>query len=157
MKHQRVILGILLLLLLFSLMVYYTVDVQNHDPDTQYIIDHWEEFTVTKVTFDAVVKNVDRPNNTLSIAVSPYPQGVIHVNTTQPVTTAQPGDQVEIYGTFTGRNQMNAETILIYEQWKYDLIFLRSLPAIPFALYLFFRAYRFNITTYRFERRQKHG
>ena len=86
-----------------------------------------------------------------------YPQGIIHVNTTEQLTGAQPGDTVEVYGTFTGKNQMTADTLLITEQWKNDLIYLRSLPAIPFALYLFFRAYRFNTTTYRFERRQKHG
>jgi hypothetical protein len=138
-------------------MLYYSLDHNNHDPDTQYILDHYEKFTTTKVELDAVVKNVDTINNTLSIQVSPSPEGIILVNTTEPLTTAHPGDQVEVYGTFTSRNQMTAEKLLIYEQWKYDLIFLRSLPAIPFAVYLFFRTYRFNPDTRRFERRKNHA
>ncbi len=138
-------------------MVYYSLDHNNHDPDTQYIVDHWEEFTITKVAVDATVTAVDPTNHTLFIAISKSPQGIIHVTTTEPVTGAHPGDIVEVYGTFTGKNQMTADTLLITEQWKNDLLYLRSLPAIPFVLYLFFRAYRFNTTTYRFERRQKHG
>ena len=157
MKHQRLILGGILLLLLVFLMLYYSLDHNNHDPDNQYIVDHWEEFTTTKVVLDAVVHDVDTTNNTLLIEISPYPQGVIQVNTTKPLTNAQPGDSVEIYGTFTGKNQMTAETLIITEQWKNNLIYLRSLPAIPFVLFLFFRTYRFNRDTYRFERRQKHG
>jgi hypothetical protein len=157
MKHQRLILGSVLIILLFSLMLYYSLDNNKHDPDVQYIVDNWEEFTVTKVALDATVKKVDATNNTLYIAVSPYPQGVIQVNTIEPLTNAQTGDPVEVYGTFTGKNQMTAEKILISEQWKYNLIYLRSLPAIPFVLFLFFRTYRFNTNSLRFERRQKHG
>jgi hypothetical protein len=157
MKHKKLILGCILFLLLISLMLYYSLGHNNHDPDTQYIVDHWEEFTTNKVVLDATVKTVDHANNTLSIAISPYPQGIIHVNTTEPLTNAKPGDLVEMYGTFTGRNQMVADKLLITEQWKNNLIYLRSLPAIPFALYLFFRTYRFNRDAYRFERRQKHG
>jgi hypothetical protein len=157
MKHPRLIFGTILILLLFSLMLYYSVEVDNHDPDIQYILDHYEEFTINKVGFDAVVHSIDTANNTLYVAVSPYPQGIIQVNTTAPLTETHPGDPVEVYGTFTGKNQMTADTLLFYDQWQYNLIFLRSLPAIPFALYLFFRTYRFNTKTYQFERRKNHG
>lgn len=157
MKHQRLILGSILLLLLFSLMLYYSLDHNNHDPDNQYIIDHWGEFTTTKVVLHAVVHEIDYTNNTLYIEISPFPQGIIQVTTTEPLTNAQPGDPAEVYGTFTGKNQMTAKKFLITELWKNNLIYLRSLPAIPFALYLFFRTYRFNTANYRFERRKKHG
>lgn len=79
------------------------------------------------------------------------------VSTTESLDAAQPGDVVEVYGTLSSGTHMTAEKLLISEQWKDDLIYLRSLPAIPFALYLFFRTYRFNPDTRRFERRQKDG
>jgi hypothetical protein len=157
MKHQRLLFGSVLLLLLVSLMVYYSLEHNNYDPDKQYIVDHWEEFTTTKVVLDAVVHDIDTTNNTLFIEISPYPQGVIRINTTKPLTNAKPGDSAEVFGTFTGKNQMTAEILLITEQWKNNLIYLRSLPAVPFVLFLLFRTYRFNRDTYRFERRKKHG
>ena len=67
----------------------------------------------------------------------------------------QKGDIVEILGVLDGKNHVTAEKTLVIERWKYDLIIIRSLPAIPFALYLFFRKWRFNKKTFRFERRTK--
>jgi hypothetical protein len=157
MKHTRLILGIILILLLFAVMFYYSIDHNNHDPDAQYILDHFEEFTTTKVRLDGVVKNVNTTNNTLLIQVSSSPEDIILVNTTEPLNTTQQGDLVEVYGILTSRTHITAENLLITEQWKDDMIYLRSLPAIPFALYLFFRTYWFNPDTRRFERRQKHA
>jgi hypothetical protein len=157
MKHQRLILGSILLLLLFSLMLYYSLDYNNHEPSTYYILSHYEEFITTNVIMAGVVQNVDTTNNTLLVQFDLSFEDSILVSTTEPLKTVQQGDRVEVYGNFTSQNQMTAEKLLIYEQWKYDLIFLRSLPAIPFALYLFFRSYRFNLGTRRFERRQKHA
>jgi len=106
---------------------------------------------------DGEVQNVDRTNNTLLLQVSWSRGDVMWVHTTEPLTTAQPGDTVEVYGTLSNGTHMTADTLLISEQWKDDLIYIRSLPAIPFALYLFFRTYRFNPTKRWFERRQKHA
>ena len=44
MKHKRLILGSILLLLLFSLMLYYSLDRNTHDPNTYYILTHYEEY-----------------------------------------------------------------------------------------------------------------
>jgi hypothetical protein len=138
-------------------MQYYSVDHNNHDPDDEYILDHFEQFNGTKVTMGGVVQHVDKANHTLLIELSQPPKYLILISTTENISTIQPGDVVEMYGTLTSRTQITAEKLLIFEQWKDNLIYLRSLPAIPFVLYLFFRAYRFNTTTYRFKRRQKHG
>lgn len=157
MKHQRLILGTILIVLLFSLMLYYSLEHNNHNPDNQYILDHYEEFITTKVKLEGMIKNVDKTNNTLLIRVSSSPNSTILVSTTESLLTTQRGDIVEVYGNFTNRSHMTAEKLLISEGWKNALIFIRSLPAIPFALYLFFKTYRFNPDTCRFERRQKHG
>lgn len=157
MKYKRLILGFILILLLIAIMMYYSLDHNNHDPDFQYILDHFEEFNTTKVTLTGEVKNVDKTNNTLLIEVSEPTERIILVGTTEPLNTTQLGDIVEAYGILTSKTHMTAEKLLIYERWKYDLIYLRSLPAIPFALYLFFRTWRFNPDTRRFERRQNHA
>ena len=156
MKHTRLILGIILILLLFALMSYYSLDHNNHDPDPKYIIDHYKQFNTTKVTLTGDVKNVDRTNHTLLIQLSSSPGDILLVSTTEPLNSTQPGDVVEVYGTLSSGTHITAETVLISERWKNNLIYVRSLPAIPFALYLFFSTWRFNRSTRRFERRQKH-
>jgi hypothetical protein len=157
MKHKRLILGSIFLLLLFSLMLYYYLDYNTHDPDTQYIFDHSEQFIGTSVMFTEKITNVDRVNNTFFIQLGSSPESVIRITTTENLSRVQKGDTVEVYGMLTSRNTMTAETLLISEQWNNNLIYIRSLPAIPFALYLFFRTWRLNRKTLHFERRQKHG
>jgi hypothetical protein len=157
MNHRRFFLGCFLLSLLILLTVYYSLDHNNHDPDNQYILDHFEQFNMTSVTMDGVVTNVDRTNNTLQVQVTQSPKSTIIVSTTENVSTTQKGDTVEVYGVLTSRNHVTAEKLLISSRWASELIYVRSLPAIPFALYLFFRSYRFNRTTRRFERRQHHA
>jgi hypothetical protein len=157
MKQKRLILGILLILLLFTLMLYYSVDRHTYEPSTYYILTHYEEFTTTNVQLDGVVQNVDTTNNTLLVRVDGSFKDGILVSTTEPVQTVHLGDRIELYGHFTSPNHLTAEKLLIYEQWNYHLIFIRSLLGVPFVVYLFFRSYRFNPDTWRFERRQKHA
>lgn len=157
MKHHRLLLGSLLLLILLSLMGYYTLEHNYHNPGPQYILDHVEDFINTKVVLSGEITHVDKTNHTLLVQVTSAPDSIIQVTTTDSLTRTQPGDVIEMYGTLTSRKQMNAESILIFDQWNNTLIYLRSLPAIPFVLYLFFKAYRFNPSTYRFERRKPDG
>ena len=157
MKHQRLLLGIFLLCILLSILVYYNMEHNYHDPGPEYIFDHYEEFLNTKVLMSGDINTVDSTNHTLRVRVTNQPNGIIQVTTTESLNQTQPGDVIEMYGTLTSRNQLNAESILIFPEWKNTLIYLRSLPAIPFALYLLFRAYRFNTHTIRFERRKPHG
>lgn len=157
MKHKRFILGIALFFLLFIIMLYYSLDHNNHDPDARFILDNYEEFITTKVYFDGVITNVDIKNNTLWVQVTWSAEDIIVVSTTESLNSTQQGDVVEVYGTLTSRNHMTAEKLLITQRWKYDLIYVRSLPAIPFVLYLFFRTWRLNPDTHRFERRKNHA
>ena len=139
------------------LMIYYSADHNNHDPDPQYIIDNIEQYKNIKIKITGEIKNVDINNKTLLIKLT-YPLNhLILVNTRENISKAQQEDIVEAYGTLIDRTHMSAEKLLIIEQWQYYLIFFRSLPAIPFTLYLFFRTWRFNLKTYRFERRQKNA
>ena len=65
-------------------------------------------------------------------------------------------DTVEVLGVLDSPKHVTAKKILLTPGWKNTLIYIRSLPAIPFALYLFFRAWKFNKREFRFERREKH-
>ena len=157
MNHQRLLLGIILFLLLISLMLYYSLEHNNYDPDQRYILENFEAFNGTNVIIGGVVRTVDRTNNTIQIELSHPPNHLILLSTIENISTTHPGDIVEVYGTLTSRNHIEAEKLLITERWKDDLVYLRSLPAVPFALFLFFRTYRFNTDTRRFERRRPHG
>ncbi|MBN2599126.1 MAG: hypothetical protein JXA75_01195, partial [Candidatus Thermoplasmatota archaeon] len=70
MSHQRLLLGITLFLLLISLMVYYSLEHNNYDPDQQYILENFEAFNGTNVIMGGVVRTVDSANNTLQIQLS---------------------------------------------------------------------------------------
>lgn len=155
MYQKRFTFGLILVILLIGLMLYYSIDHNNHNPDPQYILDHYEDYFTTKVVFTGEVEKIILINNTLLIHVTSTSERIL-ISTTEPLKTQQ-GDMIEVYGNFTSRTRMTTENLLINSRLGYDLIFIRSLPAIPFALYLFFRTYRFNPTTYRFERRQRHG
>jgi hypothetical protein len=148
---------VILSLLLLMLMSYYSLEHNNNDPDAQYILDHYEQLNITKVALTGEVKSVDSVNNTLVIQVNQLPRSLVMVNITNDVNRVQIGDILEVYGILTSRDTITAEKLLISERWKHDLIYVRSLPAIPFALYLFFRTWHFNPETRRFERRGKNA
>jgi hypothetical protein len=157
MKHQRILLGILLFSILLGVMLYDTLNHNTYDPDSSYIITHADQFRDTNVTISGTVQSIDAVNHSFSIQITGSPHNILHVTTTNLPQTIHPGDTVELYGTLTNRTQMTSIQLLIYEQEPYNLIFLRSLPAIPFVLYLFFKTYRFNRKRVCFERRQRHG
>jgi len=46
---------------------------------------------------------------------------------------------------------VKAEKVFVIKKLEYSLIFIRSLPAIPFVLYLFFKKWRFNFKKFIFE------
>jgi hypothetical protein len=73
------------------------------------------------------------------------------------LNTTHPGDAVEAYGTLTSPTRLTAEKLLIIDGWESKLVVVRSLPAVPFVLYLFFRTWRFNPGSCRFERRRRHA
>ena len=61
---------------------------------------------------------------------------------------------IEILGILDGKYHVSAEKLIVIEKWKSDLVIYRSLPAIPFALYLFFRTWQFDFKTFKFKRRK---
>jgi len=81
----------------------------NHDPDPKYIIDHYQQFIATKIRVVGPVQHVDLANNTLVIQISSTRVNIILANTTENLTTIQPGDTLEAYGPLIDATHIRAE------------------------------------------------
>jgi hypothetical protein len=157
MHHNKLIIGITLTIILALLMIYSSIGHNIFDPDIDYIVENFEEYNNTQVSFSGEIIEINQSNNNMSIKVlePPYIKLNIHLNNTK--QNLKKGDYAQILGILDGKNHVTAEKILRIDRWEHNLIYLRSLPAIPFALYLFFKTWKFNKETYRFERRKKNA
>ena len=154
MKNKRLISGIFLVAILASLILYSGLEYNNYDPQIEYILENFETYNNTKISFSGVIEEVNTTNQQITISI-PQTTYVMKIKTDTIENTMQKGNLVEILGVLDDKYHVSAEKILVTERWKSDLIIIRSLPAIPFAIYLFFRTWHFNKKTYRFERRNK--
>jgi hypothetical protein len=163
MNHTRTILGLILLLILFSSMLY---SFQNHEKNDPYIktltqlFEHPDNTSNTHISFEANILSIDRINNTLRVFIQekPYTYPQVYINTeTLDIQNLDKGDSIDVITIYHGNYTFSATKLWRNEPWKDTLIYLRSLPAIPFILYLFLRTWRFDTTTWRFERRTKHA
>ena len=156
MKHKRLILGIILTVILILLMIYSSVGYSDKEFDILYIFENYETYD-NKISFVGEIVEINETSQTLTIRCMEPPYSLIEIKTHNiefKEYIPKKGDIVEILGTEDEENNVIAEKMLISERWKYDLIYIRSLPAIPFALYLFFRTWKFNQKKLRFERRK---
>ena len=153
MRYRRFMLGFLLVSILFFLMCYSSLEHDNKDPDMDYILENFENYNNTMVSFGGKVEVLDESGQEVTVRLSEPPYLSINAGTEDIKEKLQDGDIVEILGILDGKNHVTAEAVLVSEQWKNDLIYIRSIPAIPFALYIFFRRWKFNRKTFRFERR----
>lgn len=154
MKNKRFIQGIFLVIILTLLMLYSGTEYNNYEPSIRYILENFELYNNTRISFSGVIEEVNETNQQITISIRHAPF-VIEIKKDTIKDTMQKGNIVEILGVLDGKYHVIAEKILVIEQWKSDLVVIRSLPAIPFALYLFFRIWRFNKKTLRFERRDR--
>jgi hypothetical protein len=132
--------------------VYSRLEYDNHNYGLKYILQHFDTFNNTKISFDGFVTEVNVTNHLiyLETAVQPW---FIEVKIPGNQKLPQKGDFVEIYGTLNTRDYVTAEKIFINTPWQKDMIYLRSLPAIPFAFFLFYKTWKFSRKKIRFERR----
>ena len=157
MHHKNLIIGIILIVTLSLLMIYSSIGHNIYDPDIEYIIENFERYNNTQVSFTGEIIELNYSSNNMSIKTlePPYLKLIVDLNNTK--EGLKTGDYAEILGILDGKNHVTAEKILRIERWKHDLIYIRSLPAIPFALYLFFKTWKFNRETFKFERRKKNA
>jgi len=157
MKYKRHILGLILIFILILVMLYSSFQYNKKEFDILYIFENYES-NGNKIEFSGEIVDIDIKfkNITIRLSEPPYSLKKIKIENIEfKEYIPKKGDIVEILGKYDLDKNIIAEKILIYERWKYDLIFMRSLPAIPIALYLFFKVYRFNRKKFRFERRKK--
>ena len=157
MKYKRPIIGLILVVILILLMFYSSLQYDKKEFDILYIFENYETHD-NKVEVSGEILDINFTNNNLTIGLSepPYSSKKIKIQNIEfKEYIPKKGDIVEIFGVYDKDKNIIAEKMLIYERWKHNLIFIRSLPAIPFALYLFFKVYRFNKKTCRFERRRQ--
>ncbi len=138
---------IILLFLLFALMTYSYVEHNKKDPDMEYILKHFEKYKNTEVSFVGKVINVSDGEIEITLMESPFATLVAEIKN----TSVEKGDVVEIVGILDGKEHVTAEKIIATSEWKYNLVFIRSLPAIPFILYFFLRNWKFNFKKFMFE------
>jgi hypothetical protein len=144
-------------------MVYAYQNSENNDPQIikyKQIFQDPYTYNNTKISFEAEVLSVDQINHTIRVFIQekPYTYPPVEINLGNlAIQNLQKGDLVDIIAILHGKNHMTATNLWINEPWKDYLIYLRSLPAIPIVLYLFFRTWKFNSQTWRFERRKKNA
>jgi len=156
MKHKRLILGIILTVFLILLMLYSSLGGNNKEFDILYVFENSETYD-NKISFEGEIVEINETSQTLTIRLMDSSHSLIEINTRNiefKEYIPRKGDIVEILGTEDKENNVIAEKMLVSERWKYDLIYIRSIPAIPFAIYLFFRTWKFNRKKLRFEMRK---
>jgi hypothetical protein len=163
MRHVRTIFGFIIIIILISSMIYSFKNYEKNNPQTIKYNQIFQDPTLyinSHVSFKAEMLSINPENQTIRIFIQEkpytYPQVTINIHNTS-APNLQKGDLVDIIAIVQGKTTMTATHLWINEPWKDNLIYLRSLPAIPFLLYLFFRTWTFNKQTWRFERRKKNA
>ena len=161
MKHQRLVLGIPAVLILVLLMVYSAQEYAINSPQIkkyEQVFGSSEYHNNTAISFTAQIISVNQSNHTMRVSIQEEPYNYPRVEISMENLTSQSlkkGDLIDVIGTVQGKNSVTVTKIWVDEPWKENLIYVRSLPAIPFVLYLFLRTWRFDFTTRRFQRRKK--
>lgn len=150
---QRKLIAVSALIILLFLMLYSFAEHNKKDPYMEYILNNYDKYIGKKVHFGGVVKEVN--DTILKIKLLEPPYDFIDVEVEN--VTAEKGDVVEILGVLKEKNRVIAEKVIVSKSWKNTLIFIRSLPAIPFALYFFFKQWKFNLKNLKFEEREENA
>lgn len=155
MLSKKLVIGFVLVVILFSLFIYSSIDHDKHDPSIDYKLENFEKFNNTEIKLGGKIKEINLSKKIIIINIGEPPYIDIEIDTEKINFEGKVGDIVEVLGVLDSPKHVTAKKILVIPDWKNTLIYVRSLPAIPFALYLFFRAWKFNKKKFRFERREK--
>jgi hypothetical protein len=137
-------------------MIYSSFEYEKKQFDIFYLVEN-QEVQDSEIIFTGEIENINNTNKIITLRLSspPYNLKKIRFENLESLDyIPKKGDIAEILVNENEKGNLTAVKMLVYERWKHDLIYIRSLPAIPFALFLFFRLYRFNKKTFRFERRK---
>lgn len=145
------LLTLLILMLLYSYVAFTQYDYSN----SNYLFENPQRFNNSEITFRAKIIEMDPTNQTILVAVEEYPHTVVEIKTLTGDFQFQKDDVIFVIGILKGEKTVSAEKILVKGPGADILIYILSIPAIPFVLYLFFRTWRFDRKTLTFEWRRK--
>ena len=111
----------------------------------------------TQVTFRAKIIEIYPSNYTILASSVEYPYLLIEIKSNAITDQLQKNDIIFVVGILKGEHLVFAEKIFEKGPWDDYTIFVDSIPAIPFVLFLFFRSWRFNTEKFSFERREKNA
>jgi len=155
MQKNKFILIVLLIAFLVLMLFYSQVEFSKNDySNYNYLFENFDRFNNTEITFKATIREIDQTNQTILVNVLDYPHTTVKVKTRSIDNQFHEDDMVFVVGILKGENTVFAEKILIRGLWDDPIIFISSIPAVPFVLYLFFRTWRFNWKTLMFEWRR---
>ena len=165
MNTKRIILGLLLITILLSFMIYSYLEYENNDihiKKYKQIFQNIEQYNNTEISFTVEIININKTSGSIDVFVQERPYNYPHIeinakNLNINLSTLKKGDLIDIVGIIDGENHIIATKLWIREQWKFDLIYIRSIVAIPFTLYLFFRIWKFNWKKLQFTGRDEHS
>ena len=85
MKHKRLISGIFLVAILASLILYSGLEYNNHDPSIEHILENFETYNNTKISFSGIIEEVNETNQQMKISIprTPYVMEIKTDNITQ--------------------------------------------------------------------------
>lgn len=145
-KMKRLLLGIVFVLVLFSLCTYHWMYCDLHElPENEDVVrgDH----TGKRVSLFGVVNHAD--NFSITIEYGDKSRGIEVISPRK----VDEGDKVEVLGVMLDADIIEAEEVMVYDGWSYNFIFIRSAFAIPVLALVFFRYWSFSLREFRFRRR----
>lgn len=163
MKYKRLFIGLFFALLLLLLLLYNYQEYEKNDVQIKKykeVFENPEKYNNTEISFTAQVKKINETNKTMIVIIDeiPYSYPLVELNINNLVyniSSFKKGDLIDIIGILDGKDHVIVKKIWINDQWKNALIYIRSIFAIPFVLYLFFKAWIFNWKKMRFDRRNR--
>lgn len=146
----RILTGIILLVILAGLCIYYATEYQEHlkYPSYEVILNSYPEGEVVNV--GGTVTSVD---NGL-ILIEENHQGQMITMKVESNTPVEVHDQLSVVGVLgTNNTIINVERVEVNEYWKYLFLLLRSLLVLILLGYLFHRYWSFDWEAFHFRRR----
>lgn len=160
MKYKRLIIGLIIAIFFISMMIYSFQEFDKNDPNIKklkLLFGSSDYYNNTEISFRALIYSVNKTNHTLYVSIEekPYDYPNIEINIENlDIQNLKKGDLIDVIGTLNGKNKMKATKLWLIEPWKENLIYIRSIFAIPFVLFLFLKTWKFNTKSWYFERRK---
>lgn len=145
-RMKRLLLGTVFVLILLSLCTYHWQYCDLYQlPENKDVVSG--DYTGQKVSLFGAVS--DKDNFSIIIQHGSKSREIEVLSASE----VDVGDRVEVLGVMEDADTVDAEEVMVYEGWSYNLIFIRSAFAIPILILVFFRYWSFSLREFRFRRR----